>query len=186
MELNFLEFKKEEANLLYDFLKSEIWNFHSGDPNKLTQEYVINNVENNYYTEPENKSFWITNQDNDKIGFLTIEELEDSSPSFDLRIASKYRGNGIGEQTLKWMTDYVFTNYPDKIRFEACTREDNIAMRKVFKKCGYVKEGHIRKAWPPPGSKNHKEYYDSIRYGIIRSDWENNTVTQLNWDDENF
>ena len=105
---------------------------------------------------------------------------------FDLRILSKYRGKKIGEKTVKWMTDYIFNTYSEMYRIEGCTREDNFAMRKVFKKCGYVKEAHYRKAWPSKGSKNYKEYYDSIVYTIIREDWEEKKITLVNWDDDNF
>lgn len=186
MEVNFKEFKKEDANTLYNFLKSEEWKFHSGSPNTLTEEKIAKLVEENYYSDPDTKCFWILNQDNEKIGFLKLEEIEDEMPSFDLRVSTKYRGKGIGEQALRWLTDYVFKTYPNIYRMEGCTREDNIAMRKVFKKCGYIKEGHIRKAWPPPGGTDYKQYYDSIRYGILRNDWEEGKITPLNWDDDNL
>ena len=43
---------------------------------------------------------------------------------------------------------HVFTHHPEAIRIEGHTRKDNYAMRKVFFKCGYVREACYRKAWP--------------------------------------
>jgi RimJ/RimL family protein N-acetyltransferase len=64
-------------------------------------------------------------------------------------------------------------------RFEGQTREDNIAMRKVFVRSGWVKEAHYRQAWPVDGS----EPKASIAYGILRCDWETGTTTPVDWDD---
>jgi len=186
MKLNFQEFKREDTDLLYDFLNSDVWTFHSGGSNQLTKESVEKSISKGYYDGTDNKTFWIINPEEQIIGYLKIEDLEDLYPMFDLKVSSKYRGQGVGEKALRWLTDYIFNNYSEVHRVEGCTRQDNIGMRKVFKKCGYIKEGHTRKAWPPKDGTNYKEYYDSIRYGILRNDWEDGTTTLFNWSDDNF
>ena len=60
--------------------------------------------------------------------------------------------------------------------------KDNYAMRKVFFKCGYVREACYRKAWPSPDGTLH----DSVGYGITREDWEENKVTPVDWGDVPF
>src|SRR5690606_34311655 len=104
---------------------------------------------------------------------------------FDLRIKRELRGKGIGVKTLNWLKEYIFNNFNDIKRIEGTTRADNFAMRKVFKKCGFLKEGHHRKSWETDGLE-YNEYPDAVVYGILRDDWQNNTVTPVNWDDEDF
>jgi RimJ/RimL family protein N-acetyltransferase len=80
---------------------------------------------------------------------------------------------------LRVLTDYVFERYPTLRRFEGQTREDNIAMRKVFVRSGWVKEAHYRQAWPIEGA----EPKASIAYGVLRCDCETETITPVDWDD---
>lgn len=81
---------------------------------------------------------------------------------------------GIGTIAIKWLADYIFNNFADKERIEANTRQDNYAMRCVLHKCGFVKEGHVRKGWGD---------YDAIVYGILRNDWQSGKITPVNWKD---
>ncbi|MCC9173740.1 hypothetical protein [Arthrobacter sp. zg-Y179] len=52
-------------------------------------------------------------------------------------------------------------------------------MRKTFLRAGFVKEAHYRQAWPTADGSR----LASVAYAILRSDWENNTVTPLEFDD---
>ena len=134
-----------------------------------------------YFGEHE-QTFWVVSEDGEKVGMLRIFDLQDPCPMMDVRIKSAYRGKGIGVQAIKWVTEYIFNNWKEIRRIEGQTRHDNIAMRKVFLKCGYVKEAHYRKDWPG----QNEEYYDGIGYGITREDWEQGIVTPPDWDDEDF
>ncbi|MEV6153028.1 GNAT family protein [Nonomuraea sp. NPDC052129] len=78
------------------------------------------------------------------------------------------------------MTGYLFEEFPKVTRIEGNIRQDNHAMRAVFRKCGYVKEPHYREAWPAPDGSVH----DSIGYAILRRDWLSGTVTAPDWEDE--
>ncbi len=56
-------------------------------------------------------------------------------------------------------------------------------MREVFRKSGYVKEGHYRRR------KNQVQKdlcYDIIGYGITKDAWEHKKVTPVNWYDKKF
>ena len=64
-------------------------------------------------------------------------------------------------------------------RFEGQTREDNIAMRKVMLRAGFVKEAHYREGWPVEGAAPQA----SVAYAILRRDWGSGTTTSFVWED---
>jgi RimJ/RimL family protein N-acetyltransferase len=68
---------------------------------------------------------------------------------------------------------------PDVNRFEGQTREDNIAMRKTFLRCGWLKEAHYREGWPVDGGAP----VASVAYSIIRRDWQTGQTTTFIWED---
>ena len=176
MKLHFQEFK-DEIDALIEFLTSEAWEFH-GNPNPKP-EGIRKNYENHIYASDDCKTFWVILDQDTKVGYVRIYDLENGTPLFDIRILSKYKGMGIGTSTVNWLTKYIFENYLDKDRLEGYTRQDNYPMRSVFHKCGFVKEAHHRKAWPGKDGK----LYDAIGYGITKADWENGQVTLVLWED---
>lgn len=181
MQVNFTEFNLEDTGPLTDFLTGERWEFHSAP--QLTREKILKNLEDGYFTGIGKLTYWISDGDK-KIGVIRLfdlgdDKLDDETPLFDIKITKEYRGKGVGEQALKWLADLVFTNYPNKNRFEATTRADNKAMRRVFEKCGFMKEAHYRQAWPD----EDKKLYDCTGYSILRADWQNKTKTPVNFSD---
>ncbi len=169
--INFSEFKQEMLDDLVLFLTKETWPFHGDE--KPTEESVVEKFKDGVYTADGTKTFWIILDDN-KIGLMRLFDLEDPTCLFDLRLKAAYRGKGLGTESVNWLTNYVFTNYPEINRIEGHTRQDNFAMRKTFYHCGYVKEAYHRKAWPQNGRE-----YDSVGYAIIRDDWKNKTTTLI-------
>lgn len=107
--------------------------------------------------------------------FHTVE-----TPMFDLRISAEHRGKGLGVEAVRWLTDRLFGEFPHVERIEGTTRQDNVAMRRVFRRCGYVKESHYRKAWPDARGRKH----DSVGYAIIRHDWQTGDMTVPDFHDE--
>lgn len=176
MKIYFEEFK-DEIDTLVEFLTSETWAFH-GDSNP-NPEKIRESYKNHVYTGDNNKTFWVISDEGIKLGIIRIFDLQDSIPLFDIRILNKYRGMGIGTMAINWLIDYIFNNFPDKIRIEGNTRQDNYAMRCVFHKCGFVKEAHYRKAWR---DKNGK-LYNAIGYGFIKEDWQSEKSTPVDWND---
>jgi RimJ/RimL family protein N-acetyltransferase len=162
---------------LADWLASETWPFHvNSNPGR---ERFLAWTDDGAFISDDTQSFWML-VDGERIGLLKFDELTDPSPSVDLRLRASARGHGHGVAALRWMTAHAFTTWPQFQRIEGCTREDNLAMRRLFKKVGYVKEGYIRAGWPVEGGPP----LASIRYAILRSDWESGTVTPVCWDDE--
>ncbi|WP_163100011.1 GNAT family N-acetyltransferase [Peribacillus alkalitolerans] len=165
----YLMFERKNEKELVEFLTSETWYFH-GQENP-TEESIRNNINKGFYSEDGNVTFWILHEQ-DKIGIIRIFDLEDPICLFDIRLRESDRGKGIGKEALRWLCDYVFKNFPEMIRIEGHTRQDNFAMRKTFYNSGFVKESLNRQAWRQNG-----KLYDSVGYAMIREDWLNNTIT---------
>ncbi|MEA9357005.1 GNAT family protein [Bacteriovorax sp. PP10] len=170
-----------DKELLSNWLSSQEWDFHVNS--KTTPEKVMKLIEEGSFTGEENQTFWIRNEQNLSIGLIRLfemDDLEDGSPLFDLRILNEYRGQKVGETAVNWLTHYLFQNWSSLNRIEGTTRVDNFPMRKVFTKCGYVKEGHYRQSWPNAIG----ELKDTVRYAILRTDWISKTSTPVNWNDD--
>ncbi|MGB3186614.1 MAG: GNAT family protein, partial [Ornithinimicrobium sp.] len=90
-----------------------------------------------------------------------------------------YRGRGLGARILRSATDTVFSTMPEVNRFEGQTREHNTAMRRTFRRCGWLKEAHYREGWPVPGDLP----VASVAYSILRRDWQTGQITTFTWDD---
>lgn len=180
MEISFSEYSEDYKNDLVEVLTAGKWPFHSTPI--ITKEKVIEQLQNGYFTGTGKRTFLIFDESR-VIGVIRLFDLgngpeDDETPLFDIKIKEEKRDMGIGKKALKWLTDLVFTEYPNKNRFEATTRADNIAMRKVFESCGFMKEAHYRQAWPD----EHGNKYDCAGYSILRGDWRNNTKTEVKWD----
>jgi len=169
--MNELTFKKLENELedLVAFFTTNTWNFHA-NPNPKA-ENIRKGYQKGWYQD-DRETFWIQ-YNNEKIGLIIIHDITDTIPLFDIRLAKNARGKGFGTQAVKWLTDYVFSLPDKKIRLEAYTRHDNLAMRKTLQISGFVKEGYMRKAW----ENDDGTVMDSVCYAMIRDDWENKTVT---------
>ena len=176
VNIEYQRFTPAEAGRLADFLTAEPWPFHSGreDRGRIRQR-----VADGYYDSDSTRTYWII-AENEHVGFIRLFDLGDSTPMFDLRIRAAARGRGLGTRALGWLTEHVFTAEPGASRIEGTTRQDNLAMRRVFRRSGYVQEGHYRDAWPDPDGTVH----DAVGYAILRRDWLSGTTTAVEWDDE--
>ena len=125
-----------------------------GEPNPLPGKKIITNKsgaligEVNWYWKSEETN-WL------EIGLVIFDEDN--------------WGKGIGYQSLKlWMKE-IFTSKQELVRLGLTTWSGNVGMIRLAEKLGMQKEAHYRKARIVKG-----EYYDSISYGILREDWEEN------------
>lgn len=136
-------------------------------------------IDSGRYDGPDHEPLWVEEQESGRIGVAILEDLTDAAPLFDLRLATRYRGIGIGSAALAELTTRVFETMPNVNRFEGQTREDNLAMRKAFLRAGFVKEAHYREGWPVQGG----EPLASVAYAILRRDWASGTTTTFRWED---
>ena len=123
--------------------------------------------------------FWVDETEHGRIGIAVLDAIGGASPTFDLRLGTRYRGLGLGVPVLRQLTTLVFGGYPKATRFEGQTREDHLAMRRTFERAGFVKEAHVRDGWPMPDSQP----LASVGYAILRRDWATRTTTPVDFDD---
>lgn len=157
-----------EIEELVELLCSNDWKFHSNV--QLEKTAVQKAVENGYYADGR-ETYWII-LDNEKVGIMIIDDIDDTIPLFDIRLTEGARGKNVGTQALLWMKDYLFGE-KEKIRIEGYTKADNLAMRKCFTKAGFVKEGYLRNAW----ENEDGTISDTVLYGAIYEDWKENKIT---------
>lgn len=131
------------------------------------------------FRDSENDTFWLLADGTIRVGIVRLEDLKDPTPLFDLRLDEAHRGRGLGVEALNATTEHVFRTMTHVARFEGQTRADNIAMRKVFLRCGWVKEAHYRDAWPVDGGQP----VASVAYAMLRRDWETGESTPVEWED---
>lgn len=168
----------EEQEQLIHFMTTNTWPYHGNS--HPARELIEKTIEEGGYQSDEVKTFWVENENNEKVGIVKIYDLQDEIPLFDLRIADEARGRGYGPLALKKVTEYVFQLPEVKIRLEGHTRQDNFAMRKTFERAGFVKEAQLRQAWFSP---KEDSYYDAVTYGMTRDDFMKGTSTPVKWDD---
>lgn len=166
-----------ETKQLVELLCHNEWPYHSNT--QLDPLAVEQAVANGYYSNGR-ETFWVIVA-HQKVGFLMIEDIEDTIPLFDLRLSKDARGQNIGPQVLLWLQDYLFGE-KKKIRIEGYTRADNLPMRKCFTKANFVKEGYLRKAWENADGT----ISDSVLYAAIYEDWQTKKVTPINMYDLAF
>ena len=158
-----LNWPGDEAAVV-DFLVASEWPFH-GDSRLSPEDAARVSV-----AADDVASFWIR-QDGAAIGLvrlMDLTDLDDGSPLFDLRIAEGHRGRGLGVRAVRWLTDHLFTTYPQLHRIEATTRDDNAAMQAVFERCGYRLEGRFVEAWLNANGTRS----DALAYAILRRESE--------------
>lgn len=166
-----------DREALVDFLTENEFPFHV--VRRPGRAYVEKLVDDGAFRDEDHDTFWVDHERHGRIGTLRLEDLTDDAPLIDLRLAAAFRGRGLGAEVLHAATDLVFTTLPAVLRLEGQTREDNVAMRRTFLRCGWVKEAHYRDGWPVDGA----EPVASVAYAVLRRDWANGTTTTFEWED---
>ncbi|MFI6478954.1 GNAT family N-acetyltransferase [Nonomuraea sp. NPDC050663] len=173
MTADFIRFVPDDADDLVAFLTGEEWPFHTGVPQEAA---VRSRIVAGHYDDDDERTFWIV-AGGERAGLVRLQDFSDDTPLFDLRIRAAHRGKGLGSQAVRWLVRHLFESRPEIRRIEGTTRHDNLAMRAVFLRAGFAKEAHYREGWPGLDGK----VYDSVGYGILRSDWERGVVTPPDW-----
>jgi RimJ/RimL family protein N-acetyltransferase len=165
-----------DRECLCDWLAHEEWPFHAN--RQLTSEQVSHFVDEGLFNAPGTEAFWISTTMAERVGLIRIFDLDDSgedTPRFDLRIGQRYRNQHVGRQVVRWMIKYLFDRWPKLRRIEGTTRHDNFAMQRLFLRCGFVKEGYLRRAWQSADGSIH----DTLLYAVLREDWLSGSVTNI-------
>lgn len=152
-----------DAEVVAAFLTRHAWPFHRWSNLTIEEARKIT-----LGPSDEVRAFWI-NENASSVGLVRVFDLEDAdngSVLFDLRIAEECRGRGIGRVAVGWCVEMLFGEYPRLYRIEATTRVDNQAMRRVLEFNKFVLEGQLRQTWPSESGVR----YDTALYGRLRSD----------------
>ncbi|WP_246628960.1 GNAT family N-acetyltransferase [Mesobacillus maritimus] len=111
------------------------------------------------------------------IGVLFYDWEHESSNSLEIGIAiyhPTYRDDQyVADALITWM-DFLFYTFPIP-RIGLTTWSGNERMIKIGKELGMMEEGRIRKSRLYRG-----KYYDSIKLGILREEYENLTIKKNN------
>lgn len=163
MGLTFERVTTAEAGAIVAFLSGSDWPFHGAYRLSVAEAEAIS------ISNTETRSFWIRSAGAavGLVRLLDLDDIDDGSPLFDLRIASGHRGQGFGTAAVTWLSNYLFVEYPVLHRIEAATRSDNAAMIAVLDRCGYHHEGLLREAWKGRDGSRH----DTMLYGLLRREW---------------
>ena len=157
------------------WLASERWTFFSQET--LTGEEALRRVAKLFV--PHRETWWIA-ASGANVGLIELYDLADPTALFTLRVKSESRRRGLGTAALRWLTQHLFTRFAHLVRIEGQTREDNVAMRRLFRKCGFVHEATYRRGWLTASG----ERLSSTGYAILREDWERGTTTPVMWTPE--
>jgi ribosomal-protein-alanine N-acetyltransferase len=110
------------------------------------------------------------NETNSKIGSFGVNAINRVSSRVDIGflLLPEYWNQGIISEIIEMMLKYLF----GEIRLNkvcANTAEDNIACWKLLEKSGFRQEGILKEH---NYRENEDKFYDDIRYGILRKEWE--------------
>lgn len=165
----------DDAAALVEFLTSSTFPFHVIPSH--TRESAQRSVDSGRFHREDSQGYWIEDHGG-RHGVVVLEDQHDDTPMFDLRLAGASRGGGIGTRALAALAHLVFTTLPQARRLEGQTREDNIAMRRVFRKAGFVQEAFYRQGWPAGDGT----FVASVGYAMLRNDWRTGITTPISWD----
>ncbi|WIB00408.1 MULTISPECIES: GNAT family N-acetyltransferase [unclassified Curtobacterium] len=173
MEMTFRPLDPTQARdreSLITFLTSNRFPFHvSSAPSR---ESVEQRISDGAYAGPDHALLSV-GIDGVAEGVVVLDDLDDDAPLIDVRLAERARGRGHGAPLLSALATYVFASFPEVDRIEAQTRDDNVAMRRILVRNGWVKEAHYRRTWPV----DEGEARDSVAYAILRDDHRTGRVT---------
>lgn len=115
------------------------------------------------------ESLWVITVNNEICGVVTFYFEDDMKKWLEIGIViheGQNWGKGLGTRALKLWISHVFNTVPT-VRVGLTTWSGNKRMLCVGEKLGMQLEGRIRKVRYYEG-----EYYDSIRMGILKEEWE--------------
>ncbi len=102
------------------------------------------------------------------IGILNYREVPGSATTLEIGILiaeSSVRGKGLGRECLELFVDYIF-NTKNVMRIQFLTRVENVGMKAIGEKVGFVLEGVLKKY-----KLEHGDYRDYNIMAVTREEW---------------
>jgi RimJ/RimL family protein N-acetyltransferase len=100
------------------------------------------------------------------IGFRIQKDMERHSAEIAYWVGQGYWGRGIATEALRALTDYAFSHYEQLLRIYAYVFEWNTASMRVLEKCGYEREGWLRKSTIKDGKVIDQALYAKLRDSV--------------------
>ena len=151
-QLNGPYFKKDSISEIKNQIRQLRVKFKDGIKNPLPLKKLIVNEKDQLIGEV--SSYWKSKETNwMEIGIVIFNKAN--------------RGLGIGENAFRLWIDDVFKSNPTFVRLGISTWSGNMGMIKLAVKMGMIKEAEYRKARIVNG-----EYFDSVSYGILKTEWQ--------------
>lgn len=118
------------------------------------------------------KALSMINEKEVLVGFITYKESNycKNVYSMGITIGSRYWNRGYGQDSIKLLLNYLFTEL-NAVRVELEVIKTNIRAIRCYKKCGFVEEGIRTSKCYLDG-----EYVDTIIMGIIKDDFDKRRV----------
>jgi RimJ/RimL family protein N-acetyltransferase len=154
---------ERDGEAVVAFLSRNSWPFHAQKALTIEQARAVK-----LGPRDQVRSFWIK-EDHSTVGVVRVLDLEDANDGsvlFDLRIAEECRSRRIGRAAVGGLVELLFAEYPSLHRIEAATRIDNHPMRRVLEHNRFVLEGRLRQTWRSEDGTRH----DTALYGRLRGD----------------
>ena len=145
----FFQLKKEKSNLF--------WTGWNEEPNYLSLKSFFENVINNNKTKKDRK-IYLVHEDNEIVGYIYIDYVDDATFHISPGISEKCQGKGYGKKAIDLaLKEGIRLGFN---KAEAYIREDNIASRSCFEKCGFIETNKYENKFIPNQNKEIK----MIRY----------------------
>ena len=97
------------------------------------------------------------------IGFRIQKDMERHSAEIGYWLGQDCWGRGIATEALRALTHYAFSHYEQLLRIYAYVFEWNTASMRVLEKCGYEREGWLRKSTIKVGKVIDQALYAKLR-----------------------
>ncbi|MGE3164533.1 MAG: GNAT family N-acetyltransferase [Planctomycetota bacterium] len=165
MDMEFQEIRGTDTERLATWFPAQTWPYHAQP--KTDPTWVRERAAAGYFESPETRAFLSCDAAGSIQAVVRVFDLADVTPLIDLRVADAARGTGVGTAVLRWVTGFVFSSIPNRHRLAGYTRADNVGMRRVFERCGYLREAHHRQAW----RTSDGVLMDTFGYAVLRSEW---------------
>jgi RimJ/RimL family protein N-acetyltransferase len=158
---------KEDLDFFFEF-----WNrldcYGEYDPilPQISKTEAKKRIENPASTDVEWTWFVIEKKDGTKIGFIIHYTVQPSGRiEIGYALTPDQMGKGYGTEAAQILVDYLFLS-KDIMRIQATTDTRNKPSQRVLEKCGFKREGTIRKAGYVKG-----QWQDDYLYSILREEW---------------
>ena len=130
-------------------------------------ESMNESLESIHHLIKSQESWAIVLKENDKvIGSISLSDINrhDRYKEIEYIISMNYQNKGYATEAVKCLLKYAFTEL-DLLVVAVCHYSSNLKSKRVIEKCGFTYEGTLR--------KYSRNLTDSVRYSMIKDEWEN-------------